>query len=202
MNVLVKKLGKEINMIKKNVFIFIIIGLLVCFSIETVLSNKLIIKDGVIESIKIGESAKKIFSIFKSRYRIDDVTKPHSVRTITLFRDSKKVITFSIDPTDPKERIFLIYVYSDYVTPENIGSGSTLFEAINVYGNGNIIPTDEGYMIAFNRLKGIAFLLNNDGIPKELQNIPDDVFTPEQEKKIMAFAKKIRISAIQIFMKE
>lgn len=154
-----------------------------------------IIRDRTIESIRIGDPSKNIFTFLKSKYEIKDIKNPRSARSILLISHGEKIIEFWIDSHD---RIFLINIFAHYVTPENIGVGSTLTDAVKTYGEATIEPSDPGYFVMLEKLKNIKFLLNNNDLPKNLRNIPDDVFTSEQEKRILAIGK-IRISAIQIF---
>jgi hypothetical protein len=153
-----------------------------------------LIKDKAIESVKIGDPGDKIFTTFKSRYQIIDNTKPGATRTIILFSDKQKAATFFVDQHN---QIFMIEIYKGYQTQDKIGPGSTISQAIHIYGTGSITPTDVGYLMTFKKLNGIGFLLTNNDIPKEFRNIPDDVFTPEQEEKILSFGN-VHISAIQI----
>jgi hypothetical protein len=176
-------------------FFVLVFAFLSCLPLRDALaSNDTISRDGAVESVKIGDSAKKIFSTFESRYQVIDVTKPQCARAITLSRDKNTIATFSIDGDG---RIFLIDIRGVFRTVENIGHGSTLAEAINLYGGGSVTPTDQGYLVTFEKMKNISFLLSNDDIPKDLRNIPDDVFTPDQEKRILGLGKA-RIIAIQI----
>lgn len=168
---------------------------LLCWPLQWVVAfNDVISEDGAIESVKIGDSDEKIFSTFKTRYHVSEETDPRQARTITLSRNKKTIATFSIDG---EGHIFFIEVRSNYRTVENIGPGSTLSEAIGVYGNGTVSPTDTGYLVTFEKMQNISFLLNNNDIPKDLRNIPDDVFTQDQEKRILDLGKA-RIIAIQI----
>lgn len=180
---------------RKNSKFMMVLSLLFCIFTTRSLANSRLIRNGAIHGVRVGDPAEKIFSVFKSEYTIKDTKKTDSARLITLQIGKRNIAKFSVDT---KEKIFLIEVYSDYVTQENIGCGSALSDAINAYGDGKLTPTDGGYIIEFQKKKGISFLLKNDDIPKELRNIPDDVFTPDQERKIMNIGS-IRILAIQIF---
>jgi hypothetical protein len=182
-------MGRELK------FMMVVTLLFCTFSIQS-LANSHLIRNGAIDGVRVGDPAKKIFSVFNSRYIIKDTKKPGSARLIILQVGEKTVVKFSVDTN---EKIFFIQVNADYVTQENIGCGSTLSEAISAYGNGNLGPTDEGYTIEFQKKQGMSFLLNNNDIPKELRNIPDDVFTADQERKIMSIWG-IRILAIQIYV--
>jgi hypothetical protein len=165
------------------------LGRTVALSSETTISS-----DGAIESVRPGDPASKIFATFKSHYRITDETKPGSARTLTLTVGDRPVVCFSIDGDS---RIFLIDVSDVYRTMENIGNGSTLAEVRHVYGKGSVTPTDQGYLVSFPKLKHIAFLLRNEDIPSNLRDIPDDVFTPRQERRILSIGNA-RVVGIQI----
>jgi hypothetical protein len=180
--------------IKKYLFVLIFVFLSCSPLRDALASNETISRDGAVESVKIGDSAKKIFSTFESRFQVSDVTKPQCARTITLSRDRNTIAVFSIDG---EGRIFLIEIRGIFRTVENIGHASTLADGMNLYGRGSVTPTDQGYLVTFEKMKGISFLLSNDDIPNELRNIPDDVFTPDQEKRILELGKA-RIVAIQI----
>jgi hypothetical protein len=158
-------------------------------------SSKRFIDDGRIDSIGIGDQAEKILSAFGNRYLIQDVKAPRSAREIKLLDKGNLVIKFTIDD---KGHIILIDVYSSYGTKEGIGVGSTLSDAEKAYGEGRVGPTDVGYWVTFEKLKGIGFLLNDSDIPSELRRIPDDVITKEKERQILGIGRA-RIVAIQIF---
>jgi hypothetical protein len=53
-------------------------------------------------------------------------------------------------------------------------------------------------LVYFERSKKLSFLLDNSAIPKRLRNIPDDVFTEDQEKEILRL-KHVRIKVIKIY---
>lgn len=180
--------------LKKYFFVLVFVFLSCSPLRDAWASNDTISTDGAVESVKIGDSAKKIFSTFEPRYQVGDATKPQCARTVTLSRDKNTIATFSIDGDG---RIFLIDIRGAFRTVENIGHGSTLTEAINLYGGGSVAATDQGYLVTFEKMKNISFLLSNDDIPNDLRNISDDVFTPDQEKRILGLGKS-RIIAIQI----
>lgn len=154
-----------------------------------------VIKNGAVESIRIGDSVEKVFATFGSRFQLKDLRPANAVRTVTLLRGSEKVITFSIGPDN---RIVLIDIFSDYVTEEGLGKGSALSQALRAYGEAMLTPTDQGYLLTFKKFSGVGFLLNNKDIPKKLRDIPDDTFTPNHEKKILALGA-IKIVSIQMF---
>lgn len=183
------------NLNIKLINLFILYCLILQTSYVSASSERCIIDDGGIHSIRIGDSVPKIFSVFESQYDIRDIKKPDYVRQISVLDKGKVIFEFSIDSGG---KIFLIDIYGHCVTKENIGRGSTLFDAISTYGQGSLDPTDRGYYVFFEKLKGVLFLLNDDDIPKELRNIPDDALTLEEEKRILSIGK-IRILAIQIF---
>jgi hypothetical protein len=160
-------------------------------------ANELLIKNGLINGVGVGDPKEKIFSTFSSRYQIIEEKKPGYVPTINLYQDKKKIIMFSTDP-DNNNKILFIDVYDNCVTSEKIGIGSMLSDAIKVYGEGNLAPTDAGYLVYFERSKKLSFLLDNSAIPKRLRNIPDDVFTEDQEKEILRL-KHVRIKVIKIY---
>jgi len=162
------------------------------------ISNNIISNDGI-ESVKTGDSVDKVFSVFKHRYQINDLNNPHIMREITISEKGHRFLSFSIDS---EGKIAMIDIYAKYRTRENIGCGSTLSSIIKTYGKGHIDPTDEGYYIFFDnsKIKGVQFLLNNNDIPRDLRNIPDDVITNKNETKILSLGKarivRIRINYI------
>ena len=131
-----------------------------------------------VESVRIGDSKAKIFPLFQSKYQIKE-----NHTTVSVLKDQKIIMNFLVDDHD---YIFGIDIYSDYFTEEGIGCGSTLLEAKRAYGPAKVVPTDPGYFIQFERVSGILFLLDNDDIPKVLRNIPDDVFSAEEERSVLA----------------
>jgi hypothetical protein len=124
--------------------------------------NKLITSDGV-DGINFGDPAQKIFTLFQKPYQIKDKKKPHSVRTISVYKKNHRIVLFSVDD---KDKVLFIDIYGDYRTREGIGCGSTIEDAMRAYGAAKLSPTDEGYLLYFDTLKNITFLLNNNDLPK------------------------------------
>lgn len=177
--------------------LYMIVVLSTCLFVSYAYANDCLIINGAIMGIKIGDQAEKIFSTFESGYRIVEEKKPYSVRMVNVFHGDQKIIKFSLDPDN---KILFVDAYGNCATTEHIGVGSTLGDALKTYGKGRIMPTDEGYLIYFERIKGVFFLLDNQGIPKRLRNIPDDVFNRKQEKEILKLTN-IRISSIKLVSK-
>jgi hypothetical protein len=161
-------------------------------------SKECVIRNNAVGPVKIGDSSDKIFSFYKSAYEIKEVNKPDYARQISLFKKDKVIMNFTIGSDN---KIFLIDIFDQCVTPEKIGPGSLLLDAMKAYGNRQIVPTESGYYVYFKRPKGVMFLLNNKDIPKELRDIPDDVFTSADEKRILGI-NTIKIIAIQLFVDE
>jgi hypothetical protein len=153
-------------------------------------------KDGIVEGIAVGDPMQKVFDTFSASYRVQDTTPsiPGHVKTVTVMHRNKQVITFEIE----NERVFLMHIFDEYVTAEHIGCGSTLSSARRAYGHGRLVPTDSGYLLTFKKIPWMSFLLKNGDIPEKLQGIPDDLFSEEDEKQILALGK-IRIASIEIF---
>jgi hypothetical protein len=175
--------------------IILVAAILIPTSSSSSTSLKKFIENGRVESIGIGDQAERIVSIFGSQYLIEDVKAPKSAREIRLLHKGNLVVKFTLND---RGRIFLIDVYSSYGTKEGIGVGSTLSDAEKAYGKSRIAPTDVGYWVTFENLKGIGFLLDDRDIPRELRRIPDDVITKEQEAQILRIGTAT-IIAIQIF---
>jgi hypothetical protein len=172
----------------------IIVGVLLILLVGSALAqNNLITNDGI-EGIRIGDSANKILPYFQKPYQIIDKKEQHAARTITVLKDNRRILEFSIDD---KGGIFFIDIRGVYVTKDGVGCGSTIEDAIKAYGSPSLSPEDEGYLLYFERLKNISFLLNNKEIPKELRNIPDDVFEKKDQDRILK-NKKIHIRAVKI----
>jgi hypothetical protein len=180
--------GKIMRPIILVVFIY---SWFICFNAY---ADECLINGKSIENVGIGDSVEKIHLIFETRYKITDETPPHSIRTVGLYENEKLIIKFSIGPD---KKIIFIDVYNNYITSEHIGVGSTLKDAKKTYGKGELSPTDEGYLITFKKKKGFAFLLDDENIPKEFRNIPDDVFTKKHERKILRI-NNIAIKSIKI----
>lgn len=179
---------------KSRRYFFVLLIFFLCL-IDSQLANanatkNNIISNGEIESIKVGDSVSKIFSVFETKYQIKK-----EYLTVKLLKKGKLIVVFDLDD---HEKILLIDIYAHYITEKKIGCGSKLSDLIKTYGQGKIDPADSGYFIWFERQKGIMFLLNNEDIPKELRNIPDDAIKPEDEKKIMSL-KNAKISVIRMF---
>jgi hypothetical protein len=203
MNVYVKISEKENRVIAKHkllcsLHIHILTSVLLLVSCAYASSDNCLFLDGKPLTVKIGDPVEKILGTFSYPYSINDVRKAKSVRQVHILEKDKTVVLFSIDS---KGNVFLIDIYEQCSTKESIGPGSTLDDALKAYGLGMIEPSDMGYYVTFSNLKGIAFLLNDEDIPKELRGIPDDVLTSVEEKKILGM-RHIRIVAIQIFATE
>lgn len=149
-----------------------------------------IIHDNCLQTIRIGDPALNIFSVFGSKYQAKK-----DYLTVTLMEKGRTVLVFTLDA---HENISLIDIYDHYTTEKYIRCGSKLSDLIKAYGRGKLDPTDRGYFVWFKKPKGIMFLLNNADIPKELRNIPDDAIKPEDEKKILSLGNA-RVSVIRIF---
>jgi hypothetical protein len=186
------------NSIQKRAMMLLSIVIVIAILMPTLTlssSLKTVIEDRRIDSIGIGDQAQKIVSTFGNRYLVVDEKKAMSAREIKLLDQGDTVVKFTIDD---KGHILLIDVYASYGTKEGIGVGSTLSDAQRAYGEGRIGPTDAGYWVTFDKLKGVSFLLNDSDIPKGLRRIPDDVITKAQEREILAIGRA-RIIAIEIF---
>lgn len=173
----------------------IIFILFICLFCGYANANNCLIRDDAINGISIGDPLKKLFSTFGDKYKVIEENKPHFARMFILLVKNKLMAKFSVDSDN---RIFLIEAYDNCVTPENIGVGSALQEAIKKYGKGSLTPTDEGYLIYFENVKRLAFLLDSQDIPKRLRNIPDDIFTRKQEAEILEL-NDVTIKSIKIY---
>lgn len=168
----------------------VLLTLLIC---RASAQTNVITNDGI-DGIRIGDPANKIPTYFQKPHQIIDQKKQHAVRTITVLKDNRRILEFSIDD---KGGIFFIDIRGAYVTKEGVGCGSTIEDAIKAYGSPSLSPEDEGYLLYFEKLKNISFLLNNNEIPKVLRNIPDDVFEKKDQDRILKHTK-IHISAVKI----
>lgn len=160
---------------------------------SAIAQNNLITNDGI-DGLRTGDPANKILTIFHKPYQIIDKKKRHAARTITVLKDNRRILEFSIDD---KGEIFFIDIRGVYVTKEGVGCGSTVEDAVKAYGSPNLSSEDEGYLLYFEKLKNISFLLNNKEIPKRLRNIPDDVFEKKDQDRILKNTK-IHILAVKI----
>ena len=172
----------------------ILIVLIYIFFSSFANANDCLIENGKITGVGIGDTKEKIFSTFASKYQIVEKKKPNSVQTLNLYQNKKLILKFSLNADN---KIIFIDAYGYCLTSEKIGIGTTISDAINTYGKCSLTPTDEGYLIDFEKTKKISFLLDNRAIPKRLRNIPDDVFTKKQEKEILKL-KDIKIKSIKI----
>lgn len=173
----------------------IMLILLICIFFSSYINaTDCLIKDGAIADVGIGDTKEKIFSTFASKYQIVEKNKPNSVQTLNLYQNKRLILKFSLDADN---KIIFVDAYGDCLTSEKIGIGTTISDAIKNYGKCSLTPTDEGYLINFEKTKKISFLLDNHAIPKRLRNIPDDVFTKKQEKEILNL-KNVRIKSIKI----
>jgi hypothetical protein len=93
--------------------------------------------------------------------------------------------------------VSIIDSYEQCATPEGIGPGVTLGRALQVYAGGKIAPTDLGYCVWFPPNEEITFLLDQRDVPDHLRNIPDDVFSADNERDILRLANA-RISAVRV----
>jgi hypothetical protein len=201
MSVNVKKLEREIKMVKYIlkccIFVFLFSFGQSFYNLALANSSSCVVHNNQVMSIRIGDPVDKLYEKFQCGYKLNDKIMYSSTRVIEIAKNNKHLFNFYVDQNG---QIFLIDIFY-CSTRENIGPGSTLDEALKVYGEGSIEPSDIGYFLTFENLKNILFLLNNELIPKELRDIPDDIFTEEAEKKILMI-RNIKISAIRIISEE
>lgn len=148
-----------------------------------------------VDGIRLGDTLGEVRDKLSSEFELIELRADRSVKTLQAKRGNKLVLTISF--TD-KDDAFLIDVYADCFTKEHIGPGSKLMNAILVYGKPSVTPSDSGYLVYFQGIAGVAFLIDDQSIPGNLHGIPDDVFTVAQEHKI-GQSKTARFSSVQVF---
>jgi hypothetical protein len=173
----------------------IILSFLLVLLCNSANAYELLIKNGAVNGVGIGDTKEKISTTFSAKYQIVEEKRSGYMPTINLYQNKKKIAMFSI----ADNKIVYIDLYDNCITAENIGIGSTLKDALKTYGRGQLASSDQGYLVYFfEKVKKLAFLLDDADIPKELRNIPDDVITEKQEKKIFCL-KNVKIKAIKIY---
>ena len=152
--------------------------------------------------IRLGTPVQTIYNILQKDFSTTEEarTKALDPRVLVARENSSKKIWFYIT-VDRKERAVFIDVVGPCLTADQIGIGSTFGQAIKVYGRPEVSPSDVGYLINFDKLPGVAFLLNDQDIPKNLRGIPDDVFKSEHKKELLKH-RGAKIVAIQLYPEE
>jgi hypothetical protein len=179
--------------LEKRIVAVIFFYAMLCMGMSPAIASSGLITQCGVNNIKIGDSTDKIYKTLMPKYKLKTINH-QSLKEIDVFKDKKRIMHISI--TDNK--VFLIDVYALYSTEKNIQPGSTLDSVLSAYGEGKVNPTDIGYFVWFKDYPGIQFLIDNNGVPEKLRDIPDDVIKEEQEKQILNL-KKAKISAIQVF---
>jgi hypothetical protein len=151
--------------------------------------------DGI-DGIKLGDSAEKVLRRYSNAYEVKDMSRTGAAREIRVTtKDNPHA--WSIFTFEPTNSVMMIDSTFDCVTPEGVRVGKSLGDAIRAYGAPLLEPTDTGYFVFFDRPKGLGFLLRNTDISKQLRNIPDDVLSDEQTKRILSHSGA-RLDAIRV----
>ncbi len=163
------------------------------------------VQSGRVSSIRLGESIDQVFRAYQNDFEIVEVkprtsTDPLIPQGPHLFNvveksSKRKWIGFWVDE---EKKILEAYITAGpCATKEGIRVGSTLGQAISAYGRPELSPADVGYFVGFEKLPGIAFLLNDSDIPKRLRGIPDDELAAKQEREIVSY-RRARIIEILV----
>jgi len=123
----------------------IILSFLLVLLCNSANAYELLIKNGAVNGVGIGDTKEKISTIFSAKYQIVEEKISGYMPTINLYQNKKKIAMFSIADNE----IIYIDVYDDCITSENIGIDSTLKDALKTYGRGQLASTDQGYLVYF-----------------------------------------------------
>jgi hypothetical protein len=163
-----------------------------------------LVHSGRVNNIRLGDSIETALHAFQGDFDIvetkperpSDPMIPQGPHLFTLVGKSnhQKWITFAIEDN---RTIIEVDIRGSCKTKEGIGVGSTLGEAIKVYGRPLLDTSDIGYYVGFKRIPWVFFLLNDEDIPKRLRGIADDELAPKEEKEILSH-HKARITEIRL----
>jgi hypothetical protein len=157
-----------------------------------------VVETGRVNGVRIGEPIDQVMSTFQKDFEVSE-EKPKQSLDPHVFRVSKKSnqkrwITFAVNRN---KKITMAYVEGPCATKEGVGVGSTLGEAIRMYGSPLISPSDPGYYVGFRKTPRVNFLLDNRDLPKRLRGISDDELKAKEEKEILGY-RNARIIEIRL----
>ncbi len=151
------------------------------------------VQRGRINDIQACDSIGKVFATgFQKDFEVTEIY-PNYFSAIEK-STKRKWFDFSVDD---HLRITTIDVEGPCLTKEGIGVGSTLADAVKVYGRPNVSPSDVGCYVGFKKLPWVGFLLSNDDLLENPCQIPDDEFTAKHERQVLKY-RKARIVAIHL----
>ena len=179
------------------------LGLLALFIVSSVHGEPACqVAKGRVNDIRLGAQVQAIHDILQKDFSVTEEARTRTLdpRVLVARENSSKKIWFYIT-VDGKERAVFMDAVGPCLTADGIGIGSTFGQAIKVYGRPKVSPSDVGYLITFDKLPGVAFLLNDQDIPENLRGIPDDVFKPEHRKELLKH-RGAKIVAIQLYPEE
>jgi hypothetical protein len=147
-----------------------------------------VVETGRVNGVRIGGPIDQALIAFQKGFEVLE-EKPKQSLDPHVFRvrekSTQKVwITFAVNR---KSKITMAYVEGPCATKEGIRVGSTLGQAIRVYGAAQLSPSDLGYYVGFKKIPRVSFLLDNKDVPKKLRGIPDDELKAKEEKKILTY---------------
>lgn len=158
------------------------------------------IERNAVASVSVGDSTAEVMGAFaQAEYATKIVSLPGAAREILVQRAGKLMMRVTLDGTG---HLSAMKVYDPACkTEKGIGPGSSVASVAKAYGRGNIASTDGGYVVHFEYLAGMMFLIENDDLPPDLKGIPDDVLSEAQERQILS-VDQARIAAVEVFESE
>src|SRR5712691_1027045 len=143
------------------------LGLLTLFFMSSVHGEPTCqVAKGRVNDIRLGTPVQTIHDILQKDFSTTEEARTRALdpRVLVARENSSKKIWFYIT-VDGKDRAVFVEVVGPCLTADGIGIGSTFGQAIKVYGRPEVSPSDVGYLISFDKLPGVAFLLNDQDIP-------------------------------------
>lgn len=161
---------------------------------SSVWCSPLEINECSIDGVEIGSNVSELYSKIGKKFIIKSYKESGTAERIIIFMKNSVIGEFHISDSG---KIIQGEIISDFIAPQNINRRSSLGEIMKAYGRGNIDPTETGYYVWFDKFPSVSFLINNEDIPKNLRNIPDDALTKKQEISILKL-KRARIKSVRV----
>jgi hypothetical protein len=167
-----------------------------------------LVESGRVMNIRLGGSIDQLSRISKKGFEIVEnkperpstalVQRPH-LFTLVKRSSQQRWVVFAVDQN---RKILEANVTGPCATRDGIGVGSTVGQAMKVYGKPDLTASDVGYYIGFPKLPGlIFFLIDSVDIPAHLRGFADDEMDLKLEKEILSH-HKARIASVLLRTEE
>jgi len=176
-----------------------VVVLLTAFSVvPTYAEPSCVVRDDGVNGIALGQEIDSALAALKKDFVVVERLRKDSLDPIAfLVKERSSGKTWFVLTVDRSKIVFLD-IQGPCVTKERVGVGSTLGEAIKVYGRPSLSPLGGGYFVGFAAYPRLLFLLRNEDIPEALRGIPDDALSAKQTRTILA-QSKARIEEMHLF---